>query len=149
MSLTNTQYDAILRVYQETQLRRKREQDQRIREAFSKIPRLAEIDAEVASLSIKKARVLLSQNPPEDFDLEAAIRDLAEERRVLLLSGGFPEDYLELRYDCPRCRDTGFIGNQKCSCFRKAEVSLLYTQSNLQEILKDTASLRNSFCRNS
>ena len=137
MSLTNTQYDAILRVYQETQLRRKREQDQRIREAFSKIPRLAEIDAEVASLSIKKARVLLSQNPPEDFDLEAAIRDLAEERRVLLLSGGFPEDYLELRYDCPRCRDTGFIGNQKCSCFRKAEVSLLYTQSNLQEILKE------------
>lgn len=137
MSLTNTQYDAILRVYQETQLRRKREQDQRIREAFSKIPRLSEIDAEVASLSIKKARVLLSQNPPEDFDLEAAIRDLAEERRVLLLSGGFPEDYLELRYDCPRCRDTGFIGNQKCSCFRKAEVSLLYTQSNLQEILNE------------
>lgn len=137
MSLTNTQYDAILRVYQERQLRRKREQDQCIREAFSKIPRLAEIDAEVASLSIKKARVLLSQNPPEDFDLEAAIRDLAEERRVLLLSGGFPEDYLELRYDCPRCRDTGFIGNQKCSCFRKAEVSLLYTQSNLQEILKE------------
>ena len=137
MSLTNTQYDAILRVYQERQLRRKREQDQCIREAFSKIPRLAEIDAEVASLSIKKARVLLSQNPPEDFDLEAAIRDLAEERRVLLLSGGFPEDYPELRYDCPRCRDTGFIGNQKCSCFRKAEVSLLYTQSNLQEILKE------------
>ena len=26
---------------------------------------------------------------------------------------------------------------KKCGCFRRAEISLLYTQSNLQEILKE------------
>ena len=137
MSLTNTQYDAIQRLYQEKQLRHKREQDQRIREAFAKIPRLEEISREVAALSLKKARIVLSKNPAGDFDLDAAIRDLAEERRALLLSGGFPENYLDLHYDCPKCRDTGFIGSRKCSCFRRAEVALLYTQSNLQEILQE------------
>lgn len=137
MSLTNSQYDAVMRLYQEKQFRQKRRQDQRIRTAEEKIPRLAEIDREVASLSLKKARILLSKNPRGDFDLEAAIRDLAEERRALLLSNGFPEDYLELHYDCPHCRDTGFIGTKKCSCFRRLEISLLYSQSNLQNILEE------------
>ena len=137
MSLTNSQYDAVLRLYQEKQLRHKREQDQRIRTAFEKLPRLEEIDREVAALSLKKARILLSKQTAGDFDLDAAIRELAEERRVLLLSHGFPEDFLELRYDCPVCRDTGFVNGQKCGCFRRTEISLLYTQSNLQEILKE------------
>lgn len=61
MSLTNSQYDAVLRLYQEKQLRHKREQDQRIRTAFEKLPRLEEIDREVAALSLKKARILLSK----------------------------------------------------------------------------------------
>ena len=36
----------------------------------------------------------------------------------------------------PICQDTGYVGNQKCTCFKKAEIELLYTQSNLKEILK-------------
>ena len=80
MSLTNSQYDAVLRLYQEKQLRHKREQDQRIRTAFEKLPRLEEIDREVAALSLKKARILLSKQTAGDFDLDAAIRELAEER---------------------------------------------------------------------
>lgn len=38
MPLTNTQYDAILRQYQEKQIRNKRAQDQRIRKAYSRFP---------------------------------------------------------------------------------------------------------------
>ena len=36
----------------------------------------------------------------------------------------------------PICQDTGYVGSQKCSCFKKAEIELLYTQSNLKEILE-------------
>ncbi len=48
----------------------------------------------------------------------------------------YPEDYLELPYKCPVCQDTGYVGSQKCTCFKKAEIELLYTQSNLNEILE-------------
>lgn len=41
-----------------------------------------------------------------------------------------------MSYTCPLCQDTGYIGSQKCSCFKKAEIELLYTQSNLKEILE-------------
>ena len=46
MALTNPQYDAIMRMYNERQLRHQREQQEHIRIAYEKIPRLAEIDAE-------------------------------------------------------------------------------------------------------
>ena len=61
---------------------------------------------------------------------------LAQERRTLLRSNGFSDDYLEPHYFCPLCQDTGYVDGQKCSCFKKSEVELLYTQSNLKEILK-------------
>ena len=61
---------------------------------------------------------------------------LSRERRSLLKENGFPEDYLEPHYLCPRCQDTGYTDTGKCSCFKKAEIELLYTQSNLAEILE-------------
>lgn len=137
MPLTNSQYDAVLRLYNERQLRNRREQDRRVANARRRIPRLYEIDGEVASLSLKKARILLNKNYEQDFDLPAALKELSEERRVLLLSNGLPEDYLELHYDCALCQDTGFIHGQKCICFRRAEVELLYSQSNLREVLEE------------
>lgn len=55
-----------------------------------------------------------------DLDLNAAIRDRSQERAALLSMHGYPADYLELTYDCPLCRDTGYInGTQKCACFKK------------------------------
>ena len=33
-------------------------------------------------------------------------------------------------------RSVSYVGSQKCTCFKKAEIELLYTQSNLKEILK-------------
>ena len=57
-------------------------------------------------------------------------------RARLLLSSGLPVDYLNPVYDCPECKDTGYVGGKKCHCFRQAEISLLYEQSNLSDILE-------------
>ncbi len=107
MALTNPQYDAIMRMYNERQLRHQREQQEHIRIAYEKIPRLAEIDAEIASLSVRKAKAMLNGDASMDLDLNAAIRDRSQERAALLSMHGYPADYLELTYDCPLCRDTG------------------------------------------
>ena len=101
-----------------------------------KIPRLREIDEEVATLSARKARALISRQEVGIEDLRTDIALLSQERTALLLSSGYPADYLEMSYTCPLCQDTGYIGSQKCSCFKKAEIELLYTQSNLKEILE-------------
>ena len=125
-----------MRDYNQKQFLHKHEQDEHIRLAEEKIPRLGEIRREIASLGLKKARFVLGAGQEEDFDLEAAIGVLADERKTLLLKNGFPADYLELHYDCPICKDTGYIEGEKCACFRKAAVDLLYTQSNIRDILE-------------
>lgn len=136
VSLKNFQYEAIMRDYNQKQFLHKHEQDERIRLAEEKIPRLGEIRRQIAALGLKKARLVLGAGQGEDFDLEAAIGALAKERKALLLENGFPADYLELHYDCPICKDTGYVEGEKCACFRKAAVDLLYTQSNIREILE-------------
>ena len=69
-------------------------------------------------------------------DLRNDIALLSQERTALLLSSGYPADYLELTYSCPDCHDTGFIGDKKCHCFKQAMVDLLYRQSNIHDVLK-------------
>ena len=36
----------------------------------------------------------------------------------------------------PICKDTGYVNNEKCSCFKRKVIELLYTQSNLKEVLQ-------------
>ena len=59
---------------------------------------------------------------------------LEARRKALLTEHGFPENYLELTYDCPDCKDTGYADGQKCHCLRAREISVLYDQSNLRTL---------------
>lgn len=136
MPLQNYQYDTIMREYSRRQAQSRYDLEQRRRAAYKELPRLQEIDREVASLSASKARILLGGGAPGIEDLKTAIAALSRERTELLTANGYPENHLELQYVCPLCQDTGYIRNQKCSCFKRAEIELLYAQSNLREILE-------------
>lgn len=136
MPLQNFQYDTIMREYNRRQAKNRRTLEEHQREAYTRLPRLREIDDEVATLSAAKARSLINRQDSGMEDLKASISLLSQERTALLVSNGYSADYLEQPYDCPLCQDTGYVGSQKCSCFKKAEIELLYTQSNLREILQ-------------
>ena len=75
----------------------------------------------------------------KEFDrsaLEEEKKALALRRRELLEQAGYSEQDLQPRYQCEKCRDTGFIDGRECSCFRTEIISLLYDQSNIREILE-------------
>ena len=138
MTLSNAQYDAIMREYNDAQLRHRREQDERRKEVYAALPRMTELDEEAAELSMQRARELLdtgsdAHSKAADAAFLEAMNEISEERSALLQAHGWPADYLDLQADCPLCRDTGFIGNEKCSCFRQKELALLHAQSHLQE----------------
>lgn len=137
MALRNSQYDILIRAYNQKQLRNKHELDMRTRKVYAQIPRIEEINREIASASVTRAKELLNGNEQALLTLKNQISELAEERTILLLRYGYPEDYLTLPCDCPDCHDSGYIGNEKCHCFRQATIDMLYTQSNLKEILRE------------
>lgn len=137
MGLTNTQYNTIMRDYQRQQAKDHDEHARREAEVYQAIPEFAALDAQIASASTSCARKLLAGEPDASVDALRATADaLSKKRHSLLLQAGFPADYLAPVYRCPDCQDTGYVGNQKCHCFKQSIIDLLYMQSNLREILK-------------
>ena len=136
MSLQNYQYDAIMREYSRRQARNQRILTGRRAEIAARIPRAAEIDREVASLGASRLRAMFSGKAAGIGTLAQEIAQLTREREELLTQAGYPPDYLRTPCTCARCQDTGYIDHEKCTCFRSAELSLLYSQSNLGSVLE-------------
>ena len=60
MALSNSQYDAIMRVYNQRQFQDKREQDKRIAEVYEKIPQVEALSDEIAATMAQAARKILA-----------------------------------------------------------------------------------------
>ena len=135
MPLTNRQYDAIFREYEEMQNQSRRSQLQRVDEVYKNIPQYEEVERSISSVSVAQAKKLLDGDQNALSDLKDTLHALSEKKRALLVSAGYPEDYLAPIYHCPRCRDTGYVDGKKCTCLRQKIVTLLYEQSNIKEIL--------------
>ena len=136
MPLTNKQYDEILRVYQKRQLRNQHYIDQHKQELYRRIPKLRQLDDTIASVSVQQARLLLDGDTEALSRLKDTLNQSHLEKLQLMEKYGFPSDYLIPPYDCPDCKDTGYINNQRCHCLKQAAIDLIYTQSNLKEILE-------------
>ena len=137
MALNNSQYDAIIRTYEQKRLHNRNVLDKHYETAYAKLPELKMVHQSMSELSVKQARKLLEGDENALQELKNQIKLLSKQAKDLLVAGGFPANYLEPVYDCPDCKDTGYIDNKKCHCFQKAVIDMLYTQSNLKHILQE------------
>lgn len=136
MPLTNTQYNTIMRRYEARQLENQHIREQRIRDVYASCPRLKELEDTISSLSVSRARMLLDGDDTALSTLKDELNSLITEKHQLLNQLGYPANYFEPPYQCPDCRDTGYIGNKKCHCFRQAALDLVYQQSNMYTIIQ-------------
>ncbi len=135
MALTNSQYDAIMRSYEEKQRAARHRLEHNTETVYRQIPEYEDLDRQIASISIEQGRKLLGGNENALPELRQRLKELAEKKSSLLRAYGFPDNYLSLVYECGKCSDTGYIANQKCSCFREAEINLIYEQSHIKNML--------------
>ncbi len=136
MPLTNTQYDRIFRQYEEKQRQSRLEAERRRDYVYEHLPKYRELEDETASLSVAQGKKLLLGDETALEKLRKDLSDLKKQKEQLLSDAGLPADYLEPVFSCPDCRDTGYIDRKKCHCLRQAEISLLYEQSGIQDMLK-------------
>ncbi len=137
MALTNAQYDRIQRDYDRRRSKNEALHEERIREVYAKVPAIREMEETRADLSYSRARALLAGRTEDADRFAGQSRDLQEEKEVLLAGNGYPADYLDPIYDCPVCRDTGYVDGEPCVCRKRAMTDLLYRQSDLREILEE------------
>ena len=136
MSLTNAQYDEIMRGYQRRQLRNRHAAHERLEEAYQKIPQLKQIQDDISSTSVEAARCKLEN---DIFGYKSAMQKLSslkEEKKCLLEYHGYTSNYFEPIYTCNHCQDTGYVNGQKCACFKQATINVVYSQSNIKNILE-------------
>ena len=137
MALTNSQYNTIMKTYEEKQLKSRHALEERLTYVHKTIPAYRELSSKISSLAIESASRLLEGDESALTDLKETLSSLRAKKANLLSESGLPSDYLELQYVCPDCKDTGYIGQQKCHCFKQQIISLLYKQSNIKEMLEE------------
>lgn len=113
--------------YQAQRVQNERELDQRIAEAGNLDPEIARLREENAELALSTLKRIMTIESVEERRIAAeqmkqrGIFNNHEIRRRLK-EAGLREDYLELRFRCDICRDTGYVGeapSRFCECFEK------------------------------
>lgn len=136
MGLKNFQYNKILREYDERQIANRHALEKKHEIAYKAIPQLHDFDVSIAEQSVASAKLALSGDQEAVKKLKDKIKELSSEKEALLTAHGFPKDYLTPNYQCPICKDTGYVGREKCQCFKQAIVDLLYSQSNIKKAIE-------------
>lgn len=137
MPLSNSQYDEIIREYNEKQIKNQHMVDAHIKEVYGKDQRLKSIDDAISSCSLSQARKLLNGDITALATLRKQLSDYKKQRLEILSELGYSEHYFEPIYECPDCKDTGYIGMERCHCFKQRAIDLVYTQSNIRNILSE------------
>lgn len=136
MPLTNSQFESIRRTYESRQTRNRYLTEERLHKVYEEVAGYRELDSSVSSISVAYGKRMLSGDDNALSQMKEELHALTAKKSQLLKEAGFPADYLAPVYDCPDCRDTGYIEGQKCHCFRQQMIALLYQQSNIYEVLQ-------------
>lgn len=128
----------LMDMYEKIRTDENRKLIKRREEIKNKYPEILELDTTIQklclNLSMAALRGITDQN--ELNNIKEEITDLRAKKYEMLVSHGYNPDYLNLHYNCPKCKDTGFIGIDKCSCFKSKLIKLYYKDSDLEEAVK-------------
>lgn len=103
-------------------------------------PILREIDDEINQVALKSAKSrIFSDNltrKSEQEKLEFELHKLQNKYDKELKKIGIDKKDFEPKYECDKCKDTGYFGDKMCTCFSQALINESFKQSNISK-LKD------------
>lgn len=88
-----------------------------------KIPEVKKIDALLAKTGSAVIAAAMGGGEGVSEKLSEIRREneeLTARRHAILRENGYPEDYSDVKFECPLCSDTGFVGINMCSCMKRA-----------------------------
>ncbi|MCR4925694.1 MAG: ATP-binding protein [Clostridiales bacterium] len=89
-------------------------------------PEIVELEKQMANASLELIRSAAQGKKVEIQRLKQQSLDAQAKRREIVVSEGYPEDYLDIPYSCKKCEDTGFIDGRMCDCFEKTLKAISY-----------------------
>lgn len=129
----------LMDVYEKIRDEESKKLEERKKEILNLYPEIIDVDNLIKKSSLHLSMAILKSNNPDETinKFRNEITDLRVKKCEMLVSKGYDPDYLNLKYRCPKCQDTGFIGTTKCSCYKPKLIKLYYQNSSLEDILKE------------
>jgi DNA replication protein DnaC len=130
----------ILLEYEKKRDRAQKELEYRKAQVYDMVPRIKEIDDEIAKVGIKLSKAILhnlNSYEEEVNKIKEYTEKLKQEKAVLLTENNIPLHFLEISYECDTCKDTGFLNSgEKCNCFKQKLIEKAYQMSNISHLLE-------------
>ncbi len=100
------------------------ESERRINEINNIIPEIKVINDTIFNTGQEAVKTVFAEKDRniQKQKIEKLKQDNLEAQAVsrqLLVSNGYPADYLDIHYTCKKCNDTGYYNNSMCECFTK------------------------------
>ena len=136
--IKNYQRD-ILKIYENMRTQEENQLILRKEEIEKKLPEIIEFDKKIGKLSVELALIAfksLSNKEQHIADIKEKITELRMKKYELLVSSGYSVDCLTHGYKCQKCSDTGFIGKDKCTCYKQILIDIYYKNSDLRAMLE-------------
>jgi len=127
------------------------EAELRKKELLSVNPRLAEIEDELSSVSLKMAKSILIADAKEKHkllnDLKKQTTSLIKEKNAFLKTICKDSNYLNPHFECKMCKDTGYIIKDNitsmCTCLKQRIYDIAYNKSNMGNLEQENFSTFN------
>lgn len=103
-------------------------------QVYTHFPRILEIDKELDRVSINVCSDVLNGRiaaKNASKELERVTKELVCEKDEILKRAGLSPECLSERYNCKKCRDTGWDGGKLCECYHKRVRLALQKRSNI------------------
>ena len=120
--MSNEIYNAAIRIINERKTKSERDAEERKIQLEEKIPGFKEINEKLSSTLCELAKIVILKSPDAENQIEKIRQKNLESQKIkadLLVSNGYPSDYLDTHYTCDICGDTGIFGGRRCRCFNE------------------------------
>lgn len=113
--------------YAQRQAKNRADAEARLREAEARDPMIGALRARSSEIALRALRQMMNGGGAERSreiadEMRRAGLENNRQIRMRLKNAGLAEDYLDERYSCPKCRDTGYTDDlpaKFCECFEK------------------------------
>ncbi|GAA0116697.1 ATP-binding protein [Clostridium senegalense] len=143
--MNKTFHSQVMKMYETVRKNEELKLEKRKMEIQKALPQVIDIENEIGKLSVKLSLIAIKPMDNKDAAINSIknkMIDLKMKKSELLVSNGYPMDYLSLIYKCDKCKDTGYIYTKKCDCYKRYLVKVGYENSDLKHLL-DKHSFKN------
>ena len=119
---SNDVYEKAFEIIKKRRAEAIRENERRIEEVNQKVPQINVINNELFRTGRELINIILSGN---ETNVQKKINQIKKDNidaqktsALFLKTNGYPEDYLEIHFTCPECKDTGYKNGYYCECLK-------------------------------